>query len=144
MEKKNSTKLSISYKFSENNDFKDGELIVFNKYCYFAELLDENKLKIKHKFKINTIYLFQDKNINEEENNLINFLIYENPLFNKGNLNDEKKVNIFVKFEDEKTKEKVSKSINDKIFSLNNDERLAFIGYLEEINNTIKNNEEDF
>ena len=143
-EKKNSTKLSISYKFSENNDFKDGELIVFNKYCYFAELLDENKLKIKHKFKINTIYLFQDKNINEEENNLINFLIYENPLFNKGNLNDEKKVNIFVKFEDEKTKEKVSKSINDKIFSLNNDERLAFIGYLEEINNTIKNNEEDF
>ena len=43
-----------------------------------------------------------------------------------------------------KLKKKFQKVFNDKIFSLNNDERLAFIGYLEEINNTIKNNEEDF
>ena len=67
-------------------------------------------------------------------------------IFDKENKDDEdNKINILVKFEDEITKEEISKYINDKIFSINNDERLAFTEYFQEINNEInKGNEEDF
>ena len=143
--RKNCKNYSISYKFIENDNFDQGELIFLNKYSYFVQL-NENKYKIKYKFKITTIGLYKDNYNNKEgENNLINFLIDEN-IFDKENKDDEdNKINISVKFEDEITKEEISKYINDKIFSINNDERLAFTGYFQEINNEInKGNEEDF
>ena len=36
---------------------------LLNKYAYFAEKLNENKIKIKHKFKMNTIFLYKDNSI---------------------------------------------------------------------------------
>ena len=144
--KKNFKSYFILYKFEENNNYQEGELILLNKYAYFAEKLNENKIKIKHKFKMNTIFLYKDNNKNNEEgeNSLINFLIDENLVYKKNNDDEDKRINILVKFKDEIIKEEISKYINDKIFSINNDERLAFIGYFEEINNKIKDNEEDF
>ena len=144
--KKNFKSYFISYKFEENNNFQEGELILLNKYAYFAGKLNENKIKIKHKFKMNTIFLYKDNNKNNEEgeNSLINFLIDENLVYKKNNDDEDKRINILVKFKDEIIKEEISKYINDKIFSINNDERLAFIGYFEELNNKIKDNEEDF
>ena len=112
-----------------------------NKYAYFVEKINENKLKIKYKFKINTIYLYQD-NLNNQENNIIHYLIFED-IFEK-NKKKKEKFNIQVKYKDEQIKDEIAKFINDKNFSLNNDERLIFSNYLEEINNSIKNNEEDF
>ena len=140
-EMKNFRNTSISYKFQEKDNFKDGQLILLNKYSYFAEISDNNKLIIKHKFKINSIYPYQDK-INNQENNLIHYLIHEG-LFDKEKEQKEK-LNILVQFENEQIKEEIAKFISDKIFSLNNDERLDFSNYFEKINNTIKSNEEDF
>ena len=137
--KKNFKSYFISYKFEENNNFQEGELILLNKYAYFAGKLNENKIKIKHKFKMNTIFLYKDNNKNNEEgeSSLINFLIDENLVYKKNNDDEDKRINILVKFKDEIIKEEISKYINDKIFSINNDERLAFIGYFEELNNKI-------
>ena len=53
--KKNFKSYLISYKFEENNNFEEGELILLNNYTYFAEKLEENKIRIKHKFKLNSI-----------------------------------------------------------------------------------------
>ena len=141
---KNFCMFSISYEFDESKKFEEGELIILNKFTYFVEKIEENKIKIKHKYKINNIYPFQDNNNSQEGNNLINFLICENFTLKKENQEEEKKLNILVKFKDDQTKDELSKFINDKSFSLNNDERLAFFGYFEEINNKIKNFEEDF
>ena len=142
--KKSFKNYSISYKFVENNNFEEGELIFLNKYSYIAQL-NENKYKIKHKFKISTIGLYKENNNNNEgENNLINFLIDET-LFYKEKNDEDNKINILVKFQNEIKKEEISKYVNDKIFSINNDERLAFTGYFKEINNEMNNdNEEDF
>ena len=145
--KKNFKSYLISYKFEENNNFEEGELILLNNYTYFAEKLEENKIRIKHKFKLNSIYLYKDNSKNNEEgesNSLINFLIDEDFVYKENKDSEDKRINILVKFKDEIIKEEISKYINDKIFSINNDERLAFIGYFEELNNKIKDNEEDF
>ena len=138
---KNFRNIPIFYKFQEKDDFKEGQLIFLNKYAYFVEKINENKLKIKYKFKINTIYLYQD-NLNNQEKNIIHYLIFED-IFEK-NKKKKEKFNIQVKYKDEQIKDEIAKFINDKNFSLNNDERLIFSNYLEEINNSIKNNEEDF
>ena len=138
---KNFNNLPIFYKFQEKDDFAEGQLIFLNKYVYFVEMLNENKMKIKYKFKINTIYLYQD-NLNDEDINIIHYLIYED-IFEKNKKNKEK-FNIQVKYKDEQIKEEIAKYINDKNFSLNNDERINFSNYLEQINNNIKSNDEDF
>ena len=138
---KNFNGLPIFYKFQEKDDFVEGQLIFLNKYVYFVEMLNENKMKIKYKFKINTIYLYQD-NLNDEDINIIHYLIYED-IFEKNKKNKEK-FNIQVKYKDEQIKEEIAKYINDKNFSLNNDERINFSNYLEQINNNIKSNDEDF
>ena len=138
---KNFRNIPIFYKFQEKEDFKEGQLIFLNKYAYFVEKINENKLKIKYKFKINTIYLYQDT-LNNQENNIIHYLIFED-IFEK-NKKKKEKFNIQVKYKDEQIKDEIAKFINDKNFSLNNDERLIFSNYLEEINNSIKNNDEDF
>ena len=138
---KNFNNLPIFYKFQEKDDFEEGQLIFLNKYVYFVEMLNENKMKIKYKFKINTIYLYQD-NLNDEDINIIHYLIYED-IFEKNKKNKEK-FNIQVKYKDEQIKEEIAKYINDKNFSLNNDERINFSNYLEQINNNIKSNDEDF
>ena len=138
---KNFNNLPIFYKFQEKDDFVEGQLIFLNKYVYFVEMLNENKMKIKYKFKINTIYLYQD-NLNDEDINIIHYLIYED-IFEKNKKNKEK-FNVQVKYKDEQIKEEIAKYINDKNFSLNNDERINFSNYLEQINNNIKSNDEDF
>ena len=138
---KNFNNLPIFYKFQEKDDFVEGQLIFLNKYVYFVQMLNENKMKIKYKFKINTIYLYQD-NLNDEDINIIHYLIYED-IFEKNKKNKEK-FNIQVKYKDEQIKEEIAKYINDKNFSLNNDERINFSNYLEQINNNIKSNDEDF
>ena len=138
---KNFNNLPIFYKFQEKDDFVEGQLIFLNKYVYFVEMLNENKMKIKYKFKINTIYLYQD-NLNDEDINIIHYLIYED-IFEKNKKNKEK-FNIQVKYKDEQIKEEIAKYINDKNFSLNNYERINFSNYLEQINNNIKSNDEDF
>ena len=138
---KNFNNLPIFYKFQEKDDFVEGQLIFLNKYVYFVEMLNENKMKIKYKFKINTIYLYQD-NLNDEDINIIHYLIYED-IFEENKKNKEK-FNIQVKYKDEQIKEEIAKYINDKNFSLNNDERINFSNYLEQINNNIKSNDEDF
>ena len=142
---KNFKNESISYKFEGKNDFEEGELIILNKFSYFAEILNENKVKIKYKFKLNTIFLYKDNSNNsQKENNLINFLIYDDSNYKENETEKKEKMNIPVKFKDEETKVEISKYINDKICSINNDERLFFCGYFEEINNSIKSNEEEF
>ena len=142
---KNFKNESISYKFEGKNDFEEGELIILNKFSYFAEILNENKVKIKYKFKLNTIFLYKDNSNNsQKENNLIHFLIYDDSNYKENETEKKEKMNIPVKFKDEETKAEISKYINDKICSTNNDERLFFCGYFEEINNSIKSNEEEF
>ena len=142
---KNFRNESISYKLPEKNDFEEGELIILNKCSYFVEIINENKVKVKYKYQLKTIFLYQDNSHNnQEEKNLIHFLIYDDSNDKENEREKKEKMNIPVKFKDEETKEEISKYINDKICSINNDERLFFCGYFEEINNSIKNNEEDF
>jgi hypothetical protein len=143
---KNFIQISVLYKCNEQQDFEEGELILLNKFSYFAKLIEEDKIKIKNKFNLNSIYLYQDNfnYIDNKENSIINFLIHENPP-EINNENDKiDKLIYSVKFKDEKTKEEYTKYINDKCCSVKNDERMNFMSYLDKINNSIKDNEEDF
>ena len=125
---KNFIQISVLYKCNEQQDFEEGELILLNKFSYFAKLIEEDRIKIKNKFNLNSIY----------------FLIHENPP-EINNENDKiDKLIYSVKFKDEKTKEEYTKYINDKCCSVKNDERMNFMSYLDKINNSIKDNEEDF
>ena len=143
---KNFIQISVLYKCNEQQDFEEGELILLNKFSYFAKLIEEDKIKIKNKFNLNSIYLYQDNfnYIDNKENSIINFLIHENPP-EINNENDKiDKLIYSVKFKDEKTKEEYTKYINDKCCSVKNDERMNFMSYLDKINNSNKDNEEDF
>ena len=143
---KNFIQISVLYKCNEQQDFEEGELILLNKFSYFAKLIEEDRIKIKNKFNLNSIYLYQDNfnYIDNKENSIINFLIHENPP-EINNENDKiDKLIYSVKFKDEKTKEEYTKYINDKCCSVKNDERMNFMSYLDRINNSIKDNEEDF
>ena len=143
---KNFIQISVLYKCNEQQDFEEGELILLNKFSYFAKLIEEDKIKIKNKFNLNSIYLYQDNfnYIDNKENSIINFLIHENPP-EINNENDKiDKLIYSVKFKDENTKEEYTKYINDKCCSVKNDERMNFMSYLDKINNSIKDNEEDF
>ena len=143
---KNFIQISVLYKCNEQQDFEEGGLILLNKFSYFAKLIEEDRIKIKNKFNLNSIYLYQDNfnYIDNKENSIINFLIHENPP-EINNENDKiDKLIYSVKFKDEKTKEEYTKYINDKCCSVKNDERMNFMSYLDKINNSIKDNEEDF
>ena len=143
---KNFIQISVLYKCNEQQDFEEGELILLNKFSYFAKLIEEDRIKIKNKFNLNSIYLYQDNfnYIDNKENSIINFLIHENPPeINNENDKIDKLIYSF-KFKDEKTKEEYTKYINDKCCSVKNDERMNFMSYLDKINNSIKDNEEDF
>ena len=143
---KNYKRYSISYKLDGYNNFIEGELVLINKFIYFGELLDENKFKIKYKFKMNLTFLYKDNTINKDnekgEISLIHFVVDEDLFDNENKDDEDKKTKIIVKFKDEKLYEELSQYIIDKNFSINNDERLAFTSYFEQVNNDI--NEEDF
>ena len=57
--------------------------------------------------------------------------------------NENKNKYIIIKFNDEKIKEEISQKINEKILSNNNEDRIAFDTYFNEINNNIKDKKED-
>ena len=63
---------------------------------------------------------------------------------NNDDENPQENIHIIVKFEEEAIKEETSQKINEKILSINNVERLAFDGYFNEINISLKDTEEDF
>ena len=73
----------------------------------------------------------------EDDNNL-------KKIENNDDENRQENIHIIVQFNDEKIKEETSQKINEKILSINNVERLAFDGYFNEINNKLKDIEEDF
>ena len=144
---------SVSYKINNAENFEEIELILYNKYIYFAKIIQNDLIKIVLKFKLKSIGLYSNKN--EDDSNTINILVHnqennEEDLvnLNKNNNNEERKeeenTNIIVKFNDEKIKEEVSQNITEKTLSINNEERLAFDGYFKDINNTFKDIEEDF
>ena len=141
---------TVSYKLKDFENFKDGEIILYNKYLYFGTKINNNMDKINLKFSLKSIGIYNNK---EEEGNIINILVQssvqedeEDDSLNKNedNGNSKESMHIIVKFNDEKTKEEASENINGKILSNNNEERLAFDGYFNEINNNIKDIEEDF
>lgn len=155
LSKINKTKIyrqSISYKLKEDENFEEAELILYNKNIYFAKIINNDLVKIVLKFKLNSIGLY---NNNEKASDKLNILVNTS----KNNENDdgqiannnneeekEKDLNIIIKLDEEKIKDEMSQKINEKILSSNNEERLAFEGYFNEINNNIniKDIEEDF
>ena len=144
---------TVYYKFKDSGNFEEGELILFNKDIYFAKLIENNLVKINLKYKFKSIGLYKNQN---DENNVINILVQtsenneQNDMENEKTEEEENKDNnkyISIKFEDEKKKDEMSQIINEKILSIGNEERLAFDGYFNEMNNNIKDTEdieEDF
>ena len=135
---------AVSYKLNEDENYEEGELIIYNKYLYLVKIIRNNIAKINFKLKLK----LANMNKKVDENNIINFLVNNkdiDSLEEKENSDDETKdLNIIVKFNDNKNKEKVVQYINEKILSINNDERLAFNGFFKIMDNNIKNIEEDF
>lgn len=89
-------------------------------------------------------------NQDSNETDIINIMV-ENYTENIGDDSFEEKeddektnLNIIVKFNDDKIRDNTLQYINDKIFTLNNDERLAFNQFIKEMNNDIKDSEQDF
>ena len=151
LEKINPTKIYIrkmSYKLKKSENFEEGELILFYKHIYFGIVLEDKKIKINLKFKLKSIGLYKSK---DDENDIINILVQScvedddyveknDDLFDG---NEDKNKYIIIKFDDEKIKEEVSNKINEKILYNNNEERIVFDTYFNEINNNIKDNKED-
>ena len=157
LNKMNSTKIfrkPAFYKFKDKNDYNQTEVIIFNKYLYFCTLIRDNTVRINLKYQLKSIGLFNNKE--DDENNIINILIQnsdndddEGDSLIKNvtmveNYKEDKNKYITIKLDDEKIKEELAQKINDKILSINNDERLIFDGYFKQIDNNIKNIEEDF
>ena len=158
LNKINTTKIfrkQAFYKFKDKNDYEQSEIIIFNKYLYFCTLIKDNTVKINLKYKLKSIGLY--RNNQNDGNNIINIFIQslvnddeDDSLTKNVNMNmiendkEDKNIYISIKLDDEKIKEEFAQKINDKILSINNDERLIFDGYFKEIDNSIKNIEEDF
>ena len=139
----------VSYRFKNSETFEEEKIILYNKYLYFGTKINNYIDKINFKFNLKSIGIYYNK---KEEGYIINLLIQSSEQENEeenslnknednGNINEN---HIIVKLNDEKTKEEISGNINQKILSNNNEERLAFEGYFNEINNNIKETEEDF
>ena len=120
---------------------------MFNKHIYFGNIVEDKKIKINLKFKLKAIGLYKSK---EDKNDIINILVQncvedddyveKNDSFDE---NEDKNRYIIIKFNDEKIKEEISQKINEKILSNNNEDRIAFDTYFNEINNNIKDKKED-
>ena len=152
LDKINITKIyrkTVSYKNSKSENFEQGELVIYNKHLYFCTIIQENTVKINLKYILKYVGVYKERNDN---NNEINLLMQKSQIFDEDNSvgnnfnvnDDEKEINIVIKFEDEDTKKETAQKINDKILSINNDERLIFDGYFKEIINSMKQIEEDF
>jgi hypothetical protein len=132
LEKINLTKIfrqSITYKLKNEDNFEEGELILYNKNIYFGTLIKDDIVKIVKKLKLKSIGLYNNK---EENDNLaINILVNaskeesdeEDDVKNDNNINEEKKeeenLHIIIKFNDEKIKNEISRKkadINDNCF----------------------------
>ena len=78
LEKINPTKIfrkSVSYKLNNSENFEEGELILYNKYIYFANIINKAFVKINLKLNLKSIGLFSNK-FDENEKNIINILVY--------------------------------------------------------------------
>jgi hypothetical protein len=130
--KNNIFRANIFFKLYENEEFKEGELIIFNNYLYLTTIIKDNLVKsIDFKLKLNSASMYKTFN----ENAIINFLITnkdDDCLDEKSKLKNQKDLNIIVKFEDEKKRDETIQYYNDKIVSINNIERSAFNEYFKE------------
>ena len=151
LEQFNSTKIyrkSASFKLKDSEKFEEGELIIFNKHIYFGTVSEDKIIKIQLKFKLKSLGLYKNK---DDGNNIINLLVQssvedDDYIEKKDELFDgieDKNKYIIVSFNDETIKEETSKKINEKILYINNEERIAFDTYFNEINNNIKDKKED-
>ena len=154
IEKINPTKIfrkTVSYKLNNSENFEEGELILYNKHIYFANIINKTTVKIQLKCNLKSIGLF--KNNYDEKENIINILVHNSEEYeDEDNLkkkenddeNSQENIQIQVQFNNEKIKDETSQKINDAILSINNLERLYFDGYFNQINNKLKDTEEDF
>ena len=130
--KKNIFRTKIFFKLYETEEFKEGELIIYNNYLYFTTIMKDNLVKtIDFKLKLTSVSMYK----NFHENVIINFLITnkdDDCLNEKSKLKNQKDLNIIVKFEDEKKRDETIQYYNDKIVSINNIERSAFNEYFKE------------
>ena len=150
LEQINPTKIfrkEVLYKLKKEDNFDEGELILFNKHIYFGNIVEDKKIKMNLKFKLKAIGLYKSK---EDKNDIINILVQncvEDDDYVEKNVsfdeNEDKNRYIIIKFNDEKIKEEISQKINEKILSNNNEDRIAFDTYFNEINNNIKDKKED-
>ena len=131
--KKNIFRTKIFFKLYEKEEFKEGELIIFNNYLYFTTIIKDNLVKsIDFKLKLTSVSMYKTFN----EKIIINFLIInkdEDCLDEKSKLKNQKDLNIIVKFEDEKKRDETIQYYNDKIVFINTFERSAFNEYFKEI-----------
>ena len=145
--KKKLYRQSVKYKINNTEEFEEGEFtILYGKCLYIVKVIKKNLVKIICKIPLKLAKINQDSN----ENDIINIMV-ENYDENIGDDSYEEKeddektnLNIIVKFNDDKIRDDTLQYINDKIFTLNNDERLAFNQFIKEMNNNIKDSEEDF
>ena len=145
--KKKIYKQSVKYKINNNEEFEEGEFtILYGKCLYIVKSIKQNLVKIICKIPLKLAKINQDSN----ETDIINIMV-ENYTENIGDDSFEEKeddektnLNIIVKFNDDKIRDNTLQYINDKIFTLNNDERLAFNQFIKEMNNDIKDSEQDF
>ena len=152
---------NVSFKFSEEEQFIEGEIILFRQYLYLTTKIRRNLVKINFRIKIKLTNMYKKF----DNKNIINFLIekYDKKKNKNENDNDEdeddddddedegknneiekKNLNVSVQFKDEKTRENTVQFINDKILSMENEERLLFNDYFKGMSNNIKNIDEDF
>ena len=131
--KKNIFRTKIFFKLYEKEEFKEGELILFNNYLYFTTIIKDNLVKtIDFKLKLTSASMYKTFN----ENNIINFLVVdkdEDSLDEKSKLKNQKDLNIIVKFDDEKKRDETIQYYNDKTVFINTFERSAFNEYFKEI-----------
>ena len=75
LEQINPTKIfrkEVLYKLKKEDNFDEGELILFNKHIYFGNIVEDKKIKINLKFKLKAIGLYKSK---EDKNDIINILV---------------------------------------------------------------------
>ena len=148
--KKKVYRQSVLYKVNDNEEFEEGEFaILYGKCLYIVKAIKNNLVKIFYKIPLKLAKINEDSN----EKDIIHIMV-ENYNENLGDdsfeekenddLNEKKNLNIDAKFSDDKIRDDTLKYIKDIIFALDNDERLVFNGFFKEMNNNIKNSDEDF
>ena len=128
-------KQQIEYKIlNKEKDFIKCEIYFYRGFLYFGSknIEDENNILIFNKIDIKIIEASQDY-INNENN-------IENCLQIK--LDDENNEIILLKFDDKNIRKDFKDLINKKIMTSNNDERMQFSQFFEELIRKYKNNED--